>query len=329
MRLSAVIHGRQQVLAGMPSDRVITNAAGARATSGLIVEQALAELLGASRCQIDSRADYCADMKLPGGQLIECKLVTNSIRAPVLLMADRIAKDIELVGSGHRLAYAFCIASRAATFPARLQDFADDVLRAVTEVIVVDFRYLRQLLHGRAPRRLWDVERPGWRLTVAEIRRAARGLRVRKGKPSTTQSIRPARVLDPVPDFNPDVTGNVHLTGFPLTAVQVREIKALQGELSRSFLDVVTAPAPDPRHRNHKVRVVQNRNPDWYSRLADVANAPTRRRGRSRKGNTAIRRYLLNDAIDRLLAGKQPATRYDWLALEIVSATPAEDGSPC
>jgi len=34
--------------------------------------------------------------------------------------------------------------------------------------------------------------------------------------------------------------------------------------LKNEHLDVVLVPAPSPQFEGHKIRVVQNRNPDWY-----------------------------------------------------------------
>ena len=53
--------------------------------------------------------------------------------------------------------------------------------------------------------------------------------------------------------------------------------RALQ-ELEENFLVVSLVPAPDPRFDGHKVRAVENRNPEWYR--AFVAGAWTRAKGK-------------------------------------------------
>jgi hypothetical protein len=38
-------------------------------------------------------------------------------------------------------------------------------------------------------------------------------------------------------------------------------------ELREQYLSVVLVPAPRPMHAGHKIRVADNRNPEWYRRL--------------------------------------------------------------
>ncbi len=38
-------------------------------------------------------------------------------------------------------------------------------------------------------------------------------------------------------------------------------------DLEENRLEVVLIPAPEPMHRGHKIRAVQNSNPDWYRSL--------------------------------------------------------------
>lgn len=41
----------------------------------------------------------------------------------------------------------------------------------------------------------------------------------------------------------------------------------LYKDLKSNYLEVILIPAPMPNHPTHKVRAVQNRNPEWYREL--------------------------------------------------------------
>ncbi|MBI4142204.1 hypothetical protein HY484_04725 [Candidatus Woesearchaeota archaeon] len=47
----------------------------------------------------------------------------------------------------------------------------------------------------------------------------------------------------------------------------IAEANYLLTELKRNRLEVVLIPAPRPMHHSHKIRAVQNSNPEWYSEL--------------------------------------------------------------
>jgi len=67
------------------------------------------------------------------------------------------------------------------------------------------------------------------------------------------------------------------------------EAAYLQRQLSLHQLTVVLRDAPDPRHSNHKIRVVNEENPLWYKALYAE-------RGR-------MRRYLSLPSLDRIAQG--------------------------
>jgi len=88
-----------------------------------------------------------------------------------------------------------------------------------------------------------------------------------------------------------------------------------QQELARTLLDdlrthkhsIGLVPAPDPKHAGHKIRVVTERNPEWYSLLAGRKGLH-KRRGRNRNG--CLRKKVVR-ALRRLSSGW-----YDPIGLE-------------
>ena len=65
--------------------------------------------------------------------------------------------------------------------------------------------------------------------------------------------------------------------------------KILNYELKNQHLKVVLAPAPNPKHADHKIRVVNEENPYWYSDLYYAHN-----RGK---------RKLFEKSIERIVGG--------------------------
>jgi hypothetical protein len=86
----------------------------------------------------------------------------------------------------------------------------------------------------------------------------------------------------------------------------------LHAELSAHRLEVVLIPAPDPRHRNHKVRCVQDQNPRWYQSLCDRHQSSRRRR--SFKSDTRIRREHTLRALERIAGGDTRGSYAERLA---------------
>jgi hypothetical protein len=67
-----------------------------------------------------------------------------------------------------------------------------------------------------------------------------------------------------------------YLPDFPRNLF-ITEAELLYKELLENKLLVGTCPAPDPKHADHKIRVVESRNPEWYSLLYDSHNRRSRR----------------------------------------------------
>jgi hypothetical protein len=78
--------------------------------------------------------------------------------------------------------------------------------------------------------------------------------------------------------------------------------KAMVSELEGSRLTVELAPAREPKHGGHMVRVVSERNPSWYRRLCR-AYVSGRRRAR-RKHDTLIKRRHTLRALEDIAKGR-------------------------
>ena len=112
----------------------------------------------------------------------------------------------------------------------------------------------------------------------------------------------------------------------PITADERSCIASMLRELNASALTVALVPAPRPMHRGHCVRQVISENPDWYRRLADCANAPTRRKGRNQRQNNRVRRYQLVKAMKRALrTGEFHGYPLDAVIAATVKELQAED----
>ncbi len=88
-------------------------------------------------------------------------------------------------------------------------------------------------------------------------------------------------------------------------------------ELREQYLSVVLVPAPRPMHAGHKIRVADNRNPEWYRRLwHEHERRP--RNPRRHKPTSSIKRDLVEEALERLAVVKDLRRRYDTLLRECI-----------
>ncbi len=78
------------------------------------------------------------------------------------------------------------------------------------------------------------------------------------------------------------------------------EAKSLLEELEQNRLTVVLADAPERKHTTHKIRVVENYNPDWYRDLYHYYRH--------------FRRNLSEDSLRRISNGRDGkfASRHRW-----------------
>jgi hypothetical protein len=68
-----------------------------------------------------------------------------------------------------------------------------------------------------------------------------------------------------------------YLPEFP-RELFIQEGKNLYEELLNQKLKITTRPAPIQTHSNHKIRVVEKHNPEWYSSLYNSYNSHGRQR---------------------------------------------------
>lgn len=85
-------------------------------------------------------------------------------------------------------------------------------------------------------------------------------------------------------------------------------LAAMLNELESQGLAVELAPAPDPRHEMHFVRVVVCRNPSWYRAFCE--RFPSSRVRSRRLPDTAIRRADTLRALRALLDGERAGPCY-------------------
>lgn len=77
-------------------------------------------------------------------------------------------------------------------------------------------------------------------------------------------------------------------------------------------LEVSLIPAPDPRHRTHKVRAVSERNPEWYRRLCKrhPANRSKPRERAPKYTDSLIRRSQVIKALKKIAKNKEDESVY-------------------
>lgn len=85
-------------------------------------------------------------------------------------------------------------------------------------------------------------------------------------------------------------------------------LRAMLNELESNGLAVELAPAPDPRHEMHFVRVVVCRNPPWYRAFCE--RFPSSRVRSRRLSDTAIRRAHTLRGLRALLDGESAGPCY-------------------
>jgi len=110
-------------------------------------------------------------------------------------------------------------------------------------------------------------------------------------------------------DWNP----KYKLSYLPLSLrnIFLKEAETLYQELTNNRLKVVLVPAPNPTHYNHKIRVVENSNPEWYSSLYFETN-----RGKRRLFEKSISRLVKGE--DQDFNEKNEKYSYDQLFRELI-----------
>lgn len=97
--------------------------------------------------------------------------------------------------------------------------------------------------------------------------------------------------------------------------------------LETSENKIALVPAPDPRHSMHKIRVVEQTNPDWYRDLAaDYGFSDRPGRGRKCKQSWPPLRQQVLAALRRLSSGWFDPIARDALLLELIEESLERQG---
>jgi hypothetical protein len=96
-------------------------------------------------------------------------------------------------------------------------------------------------------------------------------------------------------------------------------------ELESNSFEVVLIPAPDPKHSDHQIRVLQSGNPAWYSRLCSE-NVSIRGIGhkRQKRPRTFIKRSWVIRALKKIVAGEPNDQEYCVKLIDLIRAEQAQ-----
>lgn len=315
LRVSARKLGDQLPIWEWVGDRTIDSSAQMRTVMGDWCEELVARCLRGHRHQTDSQADVCPDVELinpplEGSHFVEVKSCRH---AGALLFAKRLAKDRELEQTGVRLFYAFVRTTCALpVLPAQLFAIRDALARPRFQVMVVQSCKVRAWARTQEPRAMWSGGPLGYRMPWAAIERIARLESAWVGDYEAKANVYGR-------DVRAEFRGSVMWQTLPrLTDRERANANQLLFELSEQRLGVVLSPAPRPQFSGHMVRALTGRNPSWYRKLA--VRFPDRHRG-PRKGHrtgSGIRRYLIEDALERLANAGHPRTSLDMQLLPLI-----------
>jgi hypothetical protein len=316
MRISSPIATAPQAsLFPEHDDRALLSPASIRHHVGTWCQDLVHAVTGAQPHVVDATADCCPDLSHPGGTVLEVKSLAGGKES--ILFVHRLAHDRQLVRqTGRPLVYAYVI-HRAPVLTARtLFELRAMLAQGVSGLLFVPLQRLLRAARRQPQVSLCyraDGERmPCYRLAGGLIRTLA------AGPTSLIRSIEvhghPCTITIDGPDIGQALA--------PMTDAQRHTAGELLAELSEHRLDVSLVPAPRPRFTGHCIRVVQDGNPSWYSRLCA---SYTKRRSAPRRGlkpDTDIRRPFVERSLSRLSQGIC-RYEYDWRLRPIVErATP-------
>ena len=318
MRMSAAkVHADQGRLWEWVGDRELSSVAQARPYVGDFYEESARVTLGATRHQIDSRADYCPHLSVGASRFLECKAIGATGQG--LVFAARLERDARLVREGASLTYLFWRHSVRVEGFSTLHGLRAALAAGTRQAMAVPFARLRRACQSLRLVCLLNApgkeSRMGYRLPAKLIE----DLAGQHGADLPTSTVYGC-ALKSVPLIASD-PGRC----FPSPSPAERDAAGqLLYELSMQRLEVGLSEAPDSRHRGHMVRTVFNRNPTWYQKLCNKStkkrSAATRKRRGHRKHDTDIRRCFIERSLERLSNGQSPSHAYDFIVLPVVRA---------
>jgi len=94
-------------------------------------------------------------------------------------------------------------------------------------------------------------------------------------------------------------------------------------QLKKNKLEVGLGKAPESKHSNHSVRVINNTNPKWYQELCEKYPTTNRKNKLKRRGkkhhDTKIKRQRIIQALMTLSEGRMAQSIYANDLLELAS----------
>lgn len=109
-----------------------------------------------------------------------------------------------------------------------------------------------------------------------------------------------------------------------LNNLQKIYLKIMLKELDDFYLNVKLTKASEPMFLNHKIRSVENKNPEWYQELC--SKYPRNRRNRNEKyTDSYINRKRVINCLKRLIQGKFSNYKYKDDLIEIAKERIKED----
>jgi len=111
-------------------------------------------------------------------------------------------------------------------------------------------------------------------------------------------------------------------------------LNIMLGQLKRQRLEVGLFAAEEQKHCGHKIRGVNNENPEWYKELCSrhtVNRTNKRKRYGKKHHDTKISRKRIMETLGRLGAGKESKSIYAEELLELAKEVKEEfdaDGMP-
>lgn len=316
MKISAAyVSGEQSVLPW--DDDTIAAPSATRQLVGEFFERTTVALTGGTRHQIDATADVCPDLDVGRNRFVEVKGIRRGNQA--IVFAHRIARDRALINeTGGELSYCWWSHSVQATACTTRRQLWSELAVGIRGVFVVPFPRLEAECRRRKP--TLTIHRPSgdlhgyripWRTLVGMAGRAHHWQSAPLSVSGITVS--PVEVIGRVCDILPDLTADERLTAHEMAR-----------ELAAHGLDVVLAPAPDPRHVGHCIRVVTGRNPGWYRHLCQTVTCDRRHRRERALHDTGIKRRETLVALRRLASGRRPLWPADFRVLPYVRALTAD-----
>lgn len=84
----------------------------------------------------------------------------------------------------------------------------------------------------------------------------------------------------------------------------------MAADLRANKIQTVIAPAPDPRHSGHGIRVVQEQNPAWYRAICKRYSTAAKRKRNPRLPDTKVKRKRILQALDLMAAGEPTGSTF-------------------